>query len=89
MNINILQRNPSMIIALIVVSLATISLYVTKLLRDEWGFKGIALDDNGGMERLVTWRVASDKVSAAALALKVGNDVALKINTYPEMTGKE
>ena len=51
--------------------------YLDELLRRQWGFKGIALDDNGGIEKLVRWRVASDKVQAAALGLRAGNDLAL------------
>jgi beta-glucosidase len=51
--------------------------YLDDLLRKQWGFKGIALDDNGGIERLVGWRVARDKAHAAALALHAGNDLAV------------
>jgi beta-glucosidase len=51
--------------------------YLDELLRKQWGFRGIALDDNGGIERLVHWCVAADKVQAAALALRAGNDLAV------------
>lgn len=52
--------------------------FLTTVLRDQWGFQGIALDDNGGIERLVDdWRVAADRPTAAAMAMRAGNDLAL------------
>lgn len=48
--------------------------FLTELLREQWGFSGVALDDNGGIERLVDeWRVAADRPHAAAMGLRAGS----------------
>jgi len=48
--------------------------YVTELLRDEWGFQGMAMGDAGAVMALLRRRVARSKLEAAVLALKAGLD---------------
>ena len=50
------------------------SYYLNKLLREEWGFEGIAIGDGGSVLYLIAKRVAADKARAAAMALKAGLD---------------
>ena len=50
--------------------------YLTELLRHQWGFKGIAMDDNVAIRRLKSVKVAADDLEAAALSLKAGMDLA-------------
>jgi len=48
--------------------------YVTELLRDEWGFRGLAMGDAGAVTFLLNRRIAAGRAQAAALALKAGLD---------------
>ena len=50
--------------------------YLTELLRNQWGFKGIAMDDNVAIRRLKSVKVAADDLEASALSLKAGMDLA-------------
>jgi beta-glucosidase len=50
----------------------------TTILRDEWGFDGIAVADYGGIDQLITsHHVVSDRSEAAIRALEAGIDVEL------------
>jgi beta-glucosidase len=50
---------------------------LTKILREELGFKGLVLGEGGGIGTLVTERVAADQKQAGALALQAGLDVGI------------
>jgi len=57
------------------------SYYLTELLRNQWGFKGVAMDDNFAIKRLMDVKVAADDTQAAAMAIKAGIDLALSDST--------
>ncbi|MGQ9622175.1 MAG: glycoside hydrolase family 3 N-terminal domain-containing protein [Candidatus Caldatribacteriaceae bacterium] len=51
---------------------------LTRVLREEWGFKGIVVSDYEAVKMLATFhRVACDEKEAAVLALRAGIDVEL------------
>ena len=50
---------------------------LTKILRDELGFRGLVLSEGGGIGTLVTERVAADQKEAGAMALRAGLDVGI------------
>ncbi len=55
---------------------------LTKVLREEWGFKGFVVTDYTGINELVPHGVAKDEKQAAMLALKAGNDMDMTGATY-------
>ena len=59
---------------------------LTDILRKEWGFEGIVVSDYFTIDNLHSYhRVATDKASAAGLALTAGIDIELpKYNYYAE-----
>jgi beta-glucosidase len=59
------------------VTVAGSSHYLTELLRNRWGFKGVAMDDNFAIKRLMDVKVAADITQAAAMSVKAGMDLAL------------
>lgn len=59
------------------VTIAGSSHYLTELLRNRWGFKGVAMDDNFAIKRLMDVKVAADATQAAAMAIKAGVDLTL------------
>ena len=59
------------------VSIPGSSYYLTELLRNRWGFKGISMDDNFAVQRLMRMRVAADAAQASAMAIKAGVDLTL------------
>lgn len=50
---------------------------LTKLLREELGFRGLVLSEGGGIGTLVTEQVAADQKEAGAMALRAGLDVGI------------
>ena len=50
---------------------------LTKILRDELGFRGLVLSEGGGIGTLVTERVAENQKQAGEMALKAGVDVGI------------
>jgi beta-glucosidase len=50
---------------------------LTKILREELGFKGLALSEGGGIETLLYERIAKNWKEAGAIALKSGVDVGI------------
>jgi beta-glucosidase len=50
---------------------------LTKILRNELGFKGLVLSEGGGLSTLTYMRLAHDAGEAGALALKAGLDVGI------------
>ena len=59
------------------VSIPGSSYYLTELLRNRWGFKGISMDDNFAVARLMRMKVAADATEASAMAIKDGVDLTL------------
>jgi beta-xylosidase len=52
--------------------------YITKILREKWGFDGIVVSDYGAVDLLMNHhRVARDKAEASTLAIKAGMDLEL------------
>ena len=52
---------------------------LTKVLREELGFKGIVLSEGGGLGTIVTERHAANQKDAGILAIKAGVDVGISI----------
>ncbi len=52
---------------------------LTKILREELGFKGIVLSEGGGLGTIVTERHAANQKDAGILAIKAGVDVGISI----------
>jgi beta-glucosidase len=52
---------------------------LTKVLREELGFKGIVLSEGGGLGTIVTERHAATQKEAGVLAIKAGVDVGISI----------
>jgi len=50
---------------------------LTKILREELGFKGLVLSEGGGISTLLYEHIAGDKKEAGAIALKSGVDVGI------------
>ena len=50
---------------------------LTKILREELGFRGLVLSEGGGIGTLVTERVAADQKEAGAMSLRAGLDVGI------------
>lgn len=56
---------------------------LTKILREELGFKGIVVSEGGGLTTIVTERHAATQKEAGVLAIKAGVDVGISIeNAY-------
>jgi beta-glucosidase len=52
---------------------------LTRILREELGFKGIVLSEGGGLGTIVTERHAANQKDAGILAIKAGVDVGISI----------
>ncbi len=52
---------------------------LTKILREELGFKGIVLGEGGGLSTIVTERHAANQKDAGILAIKAGLDIGISI----------
>ena len=52
---------------------------LTKILREELGFKGIVLSEGGGLGTIVTERHAANQKEAGILAIKAGVDVGISV----------
>jgi len=52
---------------------------LTKVLREELGFKGIVLCEGGGLETIVTEKHATSQKEAGIMAIKAGVDVGISI----------
>lgn len=52
---------------------------LTKILREELGFKGIVLGEGGGLSTIVTERHAVNQKDAGILAIKAGLDIGISI----------
>lgn len=64
---------------------ATASRYLmTRILREEWGFKGLVVTDYSGIDQLRDHGVARDKQHAGELALAAGIDMDMQSAIYPE-----
>jgi beta-glucosidase len=50
---------------------------LTKILRDELGFRGLVLSEGGGIGTLVTEKIAANQKEAGAMALRAGLDVGI------------
>ena len=56
---------------------------LTEILREEWGFDGIAVSDYNGVEGLKTaHKIAATDAEAAAMAVNAGLDVILPFDSY-------
>lgn len=52
---------------------------LTKILREELGFKGIVVSEGGGLGTIVTERHAATQKEAGIMAIKAGVDVGISI----------
>jgi len=52
---------------------------LTKVLREELGFKGIVVSEGGGIETIITERHVATQKEAGAMAIKAGLDVGISI----------
>jgi len=54
------------------------------VLRGRWGFKGLVVSDWGGIEELISHRVAATKGDAGILALRAGVDIDMSDAVYAD-----
>lgn len=57
---------------------------LSKILRQEWGYEGMAVSDSNAIAELVSHGVAGDLTDAAAQALAAGVDMDMNSLAYPE-----
>ena len=55
---------------------------MNKVLREEWGFRGVVISDYDAVGELVTHGVAEDQKDAARLAMEAGCDIDMVKNVY-------
>jgi beta-glucosidase len=58
------------------------SFTLTRVLRQEWGFKGVVISDYGAIREMIPHGVASDGVIASEKAISAGLDVDLESNLF-------